>query len=126
MSTQIEVRLPPKLIACRLARAAVASVGSALPEPAMSDVELLASEVVANAVKHGNLDPGQEILMRIIETNGRIRVEVTDRAPPFEVEPREPPPGTKGWGLFLVDTIASSWGVEPDGVGKTVWFEIAA
>jgi anti-sigma regulatory factor (Ser/Thr protein kinase) len=125
MSRQIEVRLPPKLIACRLARAAVASVSSELPEAAMADVELLASEIVSNALKHGNLDARQEIVMRI-ETDGRIRVEVADRAPPFEAEPREPRPGSNGWGLYLVDTIATSWGVEPNGVGKTVWFEIAA
>ena len=123
MSTRIEVRLPPELLACRLARAAVASVGSELPEAAMSDVELLTSEVVSNAVKHGNLDPRQEILLRI-ETDGRIRVEVRDQAPPFEVEPREPRPGTSGWGLFLVDRIATMWGMEPDGAGKRVWFEI--
>jgi hypothetical protein len=26
--------------------------------------------------------------------------------------------------LFLVDALARSWGVEPDGNGKKVWFEV--
>jgi hypothetical protein len=29
-----------------------------------------------------------------------------------------------GWGLFLVDALATSWGVEPEGRGKKVWFEL--
>jgi hypothetical protein len=33
-------------------------------------------------------------------------------------------PGPSGWGLFLVDTIAASWGVEAEGIGKKVWFEL--
>jgi hypothetical protein len=26
--------------------------------------------------------------------------------------------------LFLVDSVANAWGVEPDEAGKKVWFEL--
>jgi two-component sensor histidine kinase len=48
-----------------------------LPQAVASDVELLTTEIVSNALKHANLAP-----------------------------------------------IATSWGVEPEGGGKKVWFEV--
>ena len=125
MRSQVELRLPPEPIATSLARAAVAAVGSGLPEAVVSDVELLTSEVVSNAVRHANLDPSQEIVLRIV-SDGYVRVEVADPGPPFEAKRRRRGSGSSGWGLFLVDALATSWGVEPEGAGKKVWFELGA
>ena len=125
MRSQVELRLPPEPIATTLARAAVAAVGSGLPEGVVSDVELLTSEVVSNAVRHANLDPSQEIVLRIV-SDGYVRVEVADPGPPFEAQRRRRGSGSSGWGLFLVDALATSWGVEPEGRGKKVWFELGA
>jgi anti-sigma regulatory factor (Ser/Thr protein kinase) len=122
MRSQVELRLPPEPIAPTLARAAVAAVG--LPEAVASDIELLATEIVSNAVRHANLDPSEEIILRIV-ADGYVRVEVTDLGPPFEPKLRRLEPGPSGWGLFLVDTISTSWGVEAEGIGKKVWFELA-
>ena len=103
----------------------MAAVGSGLPEEVVSDVELLTSEVVSNAVRHANLDPSQEIVLRIV-SDGYVRVEVADPGPPFEAKRRRRGSGSSGWGLFLVDALATSWGVEPEGAGKKVWFELGA
>jgi anti-sigma regulatory factor (Ser/Thr protein kinase) len=124
MRSEVELRLPPEPIAPLLARAAVTAIGSGLPGSVVSDAELLTSEVVSNAVKHAVLDPSQEIVLRVVRDE-HVRVEVTDPAPPFEADLREPGSGTSGWGLFLVEAIATSWGVEPEGAGKKVWFELA-
>lgn len=123
LRSQVELRLPPEPIAPTLARAAVAAVGSGLPEAVASDIELLTTEIVSNAVRHANLDPSEEIILRIV-VDGYVRVEVTDPGPPFEPEPRRLEPGPSGWGLFLVDTIAAALGVEAEGIGKKVWFEL--
>lgn len=123
MRSQVELRLPPEPVAPTLARAAVAAIGSGLPEAVASDVELLTTEIVSNAVRHANLDPSQEIILRVV-ADGYVRVEVTDPGRPFEPDLRRTDPGTSGWGLFLVDAIATSWGVEPEGAGKKVWFEL--
>lgn len=123
MRSEIELRLPPEPIAPILARAAVAAIGSALPGSVVSDAELLTSEVVSNAVKHADLDPSQEIVLRVV-MDERLRIEVADPGPPFEADLRRQSSNTSGWGLFLIEAIAMSWGVESEGVGKKVWFEL--
>jgi anti-sigma regulatory factor (Ser/Thr protein kinase) len=122
MRSEIELRLPPEPIAPILARAAVAAIGSGLPGSVVSDAELLTSEVVSNAVKHADLDPSQEIVLRVV-MDERLRIEVADPGP-FEADLRRQSSDTSGWGLFLIEAIAMSWGVEPEGVGKKVWFEL--
>jgi hypothetical protein len=55
-------------------------------------------------------------------------VEVVDPGPPFD-RPRSPErfeTAQSGWGLFLLDRLASDWGVESEMDGKAVWFELAA
>lgn len=123
MRSEIELRLPPEPIAPILARAAVAAIGSGLPGSVVSDAELLTSEVVSNAVKHADLDPSQEIVLRVV-MDERLRIEVADPGPPFEADLRRQSSDTSGWGLFLIEAIAMSWGVEREGIGKKVWFEL--
>jgi anti-sigma regulatory factor (Ser/Thr protein kinase) len=125
MRSEIELRLPPEPIAPILARAAVTAIGSGLPAPVVSDAELLTSEIVSNAVKHAYLDPSQKIVLRVV-MDERLRIEVADPGPPFEADLRRRSSGTSGWGLFLIEAIATSWGVEPEGAGKKVWFELGA
>jgi anti-sigma regulatory factor (Ser/Thr protein kinase) len=125
MGSQIELRLPPEPIAPTLARAALATLGSDVPELVLSDVQLLTTEVVSNAVRHASLMPSQEIVLRVV-IDGPIRVEVLDEGAPFRAGPRGTDgPEPSGWGLFLVDALATSWGVEAEGSGKKVWFEVA-
>jgi anti-sigma regulatory factor (Ser/Thr protein kinase) len=123
MRSEIELRLPPEPIAPILARAAVTAIGSGLPGSVVSDAELLTSEVVSNAVKHADLDPSQEIVLRVV-MDDRLRIEVADPGPQFEADLRRQSSDTSGWGLFLIEAIAMSWGVEPEGIGKKVWFEL--
>jgi anti-sigma regulatory factor (Ser/Thr protein kinase) len=125
MGSEIELRLRPEPVAPSLARAAIAAVASGLPSAVVADVELLTSEVVSNAVRHAELDPSQEIVVRIV-ADGLVRVEVADPGPPFEADLREPGSDSRGWGLLLVDAVATSWGVEREGPGKRVWFEVGA
>jgi anti-sigma regulatory factor (Ser/Thr protein kinase) len=89
----------------------------------VADAELLTSELVSNAVRHAELDPSQEIVVRIV-ADGNVRVEVADPGPPFDADLREPSTDSSGWGLLLLDEIATSWGVELEGSGKMVWFEV--
>jgi len=81
--------------------------------------------VVSNAVTHAELDPSQDIVVRIV-ADGYVRVEVVDQGPPFEPDLRRPGSGSRGWGLLLVDAVATSWGVEREGSGNRVWFEMGA
>jgi anti-sigma regulatory factor (Ser/Thr protein kinase) len=124
MGSEIELRLPPDPIAATLARAALTTLDSDVPEPVISDVQLLTTEVVSNAVRHASLMPSQQIVLRV-EINGSVRVEVLDEGRLFRAGPRSTDgSGHNGWGLFLLDALATTWGVEPEGAGKKVWFEV--
>jgi anti-sigma regulatory factor (Ser/Thr protein kinase) len=124
MRPQAELRLPPELTTPAFARAAVAAMSSGLPEEVVFDIELLTTELVTNALKHATMSQSEQIIVRLV-LHDRVRVEVIDPGPPFDPRPVRPDPGsTSGWGLFIVDTLARSWGVEPEGHGKKVWFEV--
>ena len=86
-------------------------------------VELLVSELVTNAVRHGASDVHESILLRAEWDDDAVRVEVCDEGPGFEAKPDERgmlEPG--GNGLLLIDSLASRWGVER-GQPTCVWFE---
>jgi anti-sigma regulatory factor (Ser/Thr protein kinase) len=103
------------------ARTALRRFHPELPPELMQVIALLASELVANAVKHADADP---IAIRFAVTSQQVRVEVVDDGPGFEPDrARIDPSGIGGWGLHLVDEMSSRWGVA-DGGGARVWFEI--
>jgi anti-sigma regulatory factor (Ser/Thr protein kinase) len=84
--------------------------------------ELLVSELVTNALVHARTSAR----LWVTVTDGIARVEVTDDGPGQPVL-RDPGPDG-GYGLWLTDTLARSWGVSRDDVpgehGKTVWFTV--
>jgi two-component sensor histidine kinase len=90
-----------------------------------SVVELLTSELVTNAVRHGASDRYESILFRAYGGDSKVRVEVCDEGSGFEqrVDPGDlMEPG--GNGLLLVETLAERWGAE-SGEPSCVWFETA-
>ena len=120
----VELLLPAATTSPAEARAVVEAIGSDLPEPVLIDAKLLLTEVVTNAIRHA--DRGmQAVIIRIRSSNHFVRVEVLDPGPMFNPDPRPPGTGARGGrGLYLVDTVATAWGVEPDEAGKKVWFEL--
>jgi anti-sigma regulatory factor (Ser/Thr protein kinase) len=110
--------LPPDPTAARQARRALHE--AQLPEDLRHTVDLLSTELIANAVRHADLGPGQQITFAARFVVDFIRVEVHDPGPGFDPErSRE----GKGFGLRMVDKLASRWGVEA-GSGTRVWFEV--
>jgi anti-sigma regulatory factor (Ser/Thr protein kinase) len=94
-------------------------------EPSLRQVcELLTSELVTNAVRHGATDPNESILLSARCVDSRVRVEVCDEGlTQFDADPDGTDlmePG--GNGLVLLDALSSRWGVTP-GQPKCVWFE---
>jgi len=120
-----QLRLPAESIAPALARAGIRPVTDGLSERAAADIALLTSEIVANAVQHASETAADEVIVRI-GGDDMIRVEVLDCGvlfdPPTPRRPWDARPN--GWGLYLVDSVARAWGVESEGPGKKVWFEL--
>lgn len=85
-------------------------------------VKLLISELVSNSVKHCGVGSVQ---VEIEATGGSVRVDVIDVGPAFVPGPRTAEPDAEGgWGLVLVDQLATRWGSVHQ--SAHVWFEIDA
>ena len=101
------------------ARRVVDGLESVLDSGTVSDARLLVSELVTNSVRHGG---GDSVVVLIdAEPPSGLRCEVIDDGHGFVPRARQED-AVGGWGLDLVERIASSWGVRE---GSThVWFEL--
>lgn len=105
------------------AREAVLEYAPGLPSETLEDLQLLVSEIVTNAVRHGGAGHSTPVELRMLAEAGTLRVEVLDDGPGFER--RKPTPRTDGgWGLFFVDKLASRWNVDSSDGHTRVWFEL--
>lgn len=113
-------------LAPALARAAVTDFSRErdLSNADLETLALLVSEVVSNAVVHSDAPPASEIHLcaRVVGPDA-IRIEVTDQGSGFTAVPRDPERVEGGYGLFLVDSQAASWGIDRR-CGTRVWFEV--
>jgi anti-sigma regulatory factor (Ser/Thr protein kinase) len=109
------------------ARSELAShLDGALDVDRTRDVLLLAGELVSNSVRHASMDGSPEIVLELVIDRDAVRVVVTDggSAKVPSVQPRDPV-GDGGRGLYLVESLSDSWGMERDGARQTrVWFEM--
>lgn len=81
---------------------------------------LLVSEVVTNSVLHA----GTEMRLSCRFSGAGLRVEVFDRSSLVPSVRHYDAEATTGRGLGLVSALATSWGVDCDHDGKTLWFEL--
>lgn len=93
-------------------------------------ITLVASELCANAVRHGHV-AGRDfhVFLSAVPATGTVRIEVSDTR--GERLPHIPTtaPEDGGRGLLLVEALADRWGCSPratGGPGKTVWAECTA
>jgi serine phosphatase RsbU (regulator of sigma subunit)/anti-sigma regulatory factor (Ser/Thr protein kinase) len=93
-------------------------------EEQIDAAELMVSEMLTNVLVHTDGDA----LLRA-EACGehgkrRLRVEVADISdePPHRRHPGEL--ASSGRGLVLMENLADAWGVDPQGQGKCIWFEL--
>ena len=84
-------------------------------------VTLLTSEVVTNSIRHAGTPPGGRIILAARLTPNMARVEVRDGGPGFDPDVRH---DADGFGLRMLDMLASRWGVDVDDEGTRVWFEV--
>jgi anti-sigma regulatory factor (Ser/Thr protein kinase) len=118
-----ELRLAPTPTAPAVARAFVREVcGSwqlALPDATVMDrAVLVANELVTNAVAYART----EIRLRLELRGDRLHIAVRDGSPGLLRLVAPDPQAEGGRGLWLIEQLARSWGVNrhPDG-GKVVW-----
>lgn len=88
----------------------------------VGEAQTVASELVANAVKHAKALGDGNIRVRWKVKSGTVEVEVSDGGGPTIVRPVPPSPwANSGRGLRIVRSLAHEWGAQDDKNGRTVW-----
>ena len=92
----------------------------------LEDLRLLVSELVTNSVRHAGLGEDTWIQLSVQVSDGVIYAVVSNPGKDFDARPVRPDPEqTSGWGLYLVDQVATRWGVPENTAGRDstgVWF----
>jgi anti-sigma regulatory factor (Ser/Thr protein kinase) len=88
------------------------------PDIRCQDAELVISELVTNALRHGL---GEIVVRGSLTDDDELQVSVTDSGQELpEIQPIDPD-RVGGVGLRIVDRLATDWGVASFPGGKTVW-----
>ncbi|MCD7445092.1 SpoIIE family protein phosphatase [Streptomyces lincolnensis] len=111
---------PEALIEARhMIRAAVGAWGA---RERSDEVELVADELITNALMH--TEGSAIVTLRVLTgSERRLRVEVEDASSALPRRREAGESGVSGRGLLLVDLLTDVWGVEARGGGKCVWCE---
>jgi Histidine kinase-like ATPase domain len=118
---QISLKLGPA--AAAEARRQVEAAIYAYRAPVDASVAvLLASELVANAIRH---QAGETAELVIDVTCGQLRVDVHDTSGSLPVLMDAPADAEGGRGLMLVATLSTDWGFYRTPAGKAVYFTLA-
>jgi GAF domain-containing protein/anti-sigma regulatory factor (Ser/Thr protein kinase) len=111
------IALPRDPSAVALARRAVEEHLRDVAADVRETARLLVSELVTNAVRHGR----GAIVLVLDGKDERVRIAVRDDGP-GRLRRRDDPGADGGFGLNLVESLATSWGIE-EGTAH-VWFEL--
>ncbi len=93
-----------------------------LSQTQRQDAELVISELVTNALRHGL---GDIVVRTSLADGDLLQVSVTDSGPELPALQPVDPGRVGGVGLRIVDRLASEWGVASFPGGKTVWAILA-
>jgi anti-sigma regulatory factor (Ser/Thr protein kinase) len=118
-----ELMLMAEPLAAREARTWLSELASGhVDTTRRGDLELVVTEVVTNAVRHGT--PGGEVLLAATPKPEFLCVQVTDEGPGLV-----PRPGAMasdehgGFGLFIIEQLTRRWGITRENHRTRVWFE---
>src|SRR3954454_20481647 len=115
------VALPAAVAEAR--RWAAGAAGPLLEPEQAANLRLIISEIVTNALRHGQ--PGEHIDVAMTPKPQFLCVQVTDDGPGLVPRPRALAPEEHGgFGLFFVEQLARRWGVTRENRRTRVWFEL--
>jgi anti-sigma regulatory factor (Ser/Thr protein kinase) len=124
---RFDCRLSSSSAAPRRAREAIHTVDELAHDPDLRfTAKLLASELVANCVRHAGAR-AEPIVLRVEWDERTLHTEVSDHGAGFDVsrvlaDYRQR--NARRRGLFFVDTLADRWGYRRGDGGFRIWFEL--
>jgi anti-sigma regulatory factor (Ser/Thr protein kinase) len=111
------LELPRTADSAGIARLIVTAHGSSLPSDRLKSANVIVSELVSNAYRHGR----GRIELTVESGPDGVRAEVHDEGLGRIATP-EPRPERGGWGLTFVDRLADAWGIDEN--DSRVWFRV--
>jgi anti-sigma regulatory factor (Ser/Thr protein kinase) len=128
IASTLELSFHPTLQAPGQARAAVSAWLAHEPHDVwLTDIAaLLVSELMTNSVRHAHMRGEEPLSLNASLCDATLRLEVRDSGTAGTVARRTPRQDLDagGFGLDLVARLSTSWGIERDGRGTTVWLEL--
>lgn len=125
-AAEYRARLPLDARTPAAARRLVRCLSDSLDGERLEALELLVTELVTNAVRHAGLGHDGWVAVDLLVRDDLVHAEVSDPGRGFDPGLTSARPGEErgsGWGLFLVDQLASRWGVRHDDCTR-VWFDL--
>jgi signal transduction histidine kinase len=122
LDANISLRIPGGPEAAARARRELSRLRADLDPPLAENLRLLVTELVSNAVRHA---AAETVSLKVLVGRTTVLTEVKDSGPGFDpARAGVPRANQTGWGLFLVQRLADSWGVAHDTAATKVWFEL--
>jgi anti-sigma regulatory factor (Ser/Thr protein kinase) len=109
------------------ARHALMAAEDTLGEEERQPMLLTLTELVTNAIRHGGaVERPDGLAVKVVESDGGVGAAVTNPGEGFSWSGRasDDPLEPGGYGLMLVDSMSSRWGIQRQAGNTTVWFEL--
>jgi len=125
--TEIHEEFPATPAAPALARQLLDGwMSEMVGEDTADDVRAVATEIIGNAVRHGNLAEDDKIVVSgtVDDLRDVVRIEIEQPTPlTGALAQSEPDHEAFGMGLRIVDGLTTQWGLD-EGPPGVVWFEV--
>jgi anti-sigma regulatory factor (Ser/Thr protein kinase) len=117
--------LPAHPISVSVARHAARGLKPWLTDDRCERLELITSEAVTNALRHGTSSETDVIEFELAASPTTVRARVGDNGPEFSQPTRIPGPReVGGYGLMIISQLASSWQIQHTGRGNDLHFTV--
>lgn len=125
-SHEFRLSVPAEPLSLGIVRRAVQGLEDSCGEEVTGRLAVIYSELVTNAIRHSGIRPTDRLEITIEVAGQRVHGAVTDAGRGFDPDKVEPkPPEEGGFGLRIVDGMATRWGVNRNELGRTeVWFDL--
>lgn len=119
------MHLPADPVSVGAARGLVRMLHHWLTDEQVGRCELVVSELVTNAIRHGTLTADDLVVLEVDVVPGSVHACVRDHGPAFGPAAGWPHPGQSGgFGLKIVEQLSTGLRVEHSASGNTVSFSI--
>jgi hypothetical protein len=120
---RMEIELPLVPESAQRARSAIAPLGVHADVSSFDDVRLFVSELVCDALATDPRPADGAINMEARVTGGVIQVTVRFDRMTLRLPAKKPRPAEPGWGVYLVQTLATRWSAGHIDGSTYIWFE---